>query len=112
MCSGGGGGGAGDGDGERDGDGGVGEDDWTASVAVAALPLPASVEATALVVSVSVPVAVVLTSIENVHLLPAVSVAPVSAIASEPAEAVTVPLGQEPLRPFGVATSNPAGTCR
>lgn len=111
-----GGAGAGDGDGgggvdggAGDGDGG-GEGDWTVSSALAALPLPASVEEIVLVVSVSVPVAVVVTSIENVQLLAAVSAAPVRAITSEPAEAVTVPLGQEPLKPFGVATSNPAGS--
>ncbi len=47
---------------------------------------------------------------EKVQELPAVSVAPVKLIKLEPAAAVIVPAPQEPVRPFGVFTTNPTGS--
>src|SRR6516162_2235034 len=46
----------------------------------------------------------------NIHVAPAASVAPVKLIDPDPGAAVIVPPPQDPLTPFGVATTSPAGS--
>src|SRR5207244_9063360 len=78
-----------------------------------AAPVPPSVDVTAFVVLLFVPAVVPVTLTEHVHDEPApgdaVLVPPESLIEPLPATAVTVPAPQEPARPFGVATTRPAG---
>jgi hypothetical protein len=56
-----------------------------------------------------VPAVIPVTFTENVQPALATSVAPESEMVPEPAVAVMVPLPHDPVRPFGVATINPAG---
>ncbi len=79
----------------------------TSSDALAAGPAPASTELTALVVLVCVPSAAALTATLNAQLALGASAAPASAIDPEPAAAVTVPPGHEPVNAPGVATTRP-----
>lgn len=78
-------------------------------LAEAVLPPPPSVELTALVVLFCTPVAIAETSTVKLHEAPAASVAADSPTAPDPAVAVMLPPPQVPVRPLGVATSNPAG---
>src|SRR5215472_9445084 len=81
----------------------------TSTLAVAVLPVPPSVDVTALVVLVCLPAAVPVTLTENVQLLLAAIVPPLRVIEFVPAVAVIVPPPQEPVRPFGVEITRPAG---
>jgi hypothetical protein len=76
--------------------------------AEAVLPGPLWIEVTAPVVSF-VPAVVASTFTVKVHEPLAGSVAPVKLTLDEPATAVIVP-PHEPVRPFGVATTRPAGS--
>jgi hypothetical protein len=77
--------------------------------AVAVLPVPPSVELT-LTLLFFTPAVVPVTLTENVQLSPPASVAPLKLTLDEPASAVIVPPPQDPVRPFGVETSRPAGS--
>jgi hypothetical protein len=81
----------------------------TVRFAVAVLPVPPLVEVTAPVVLVKLPEAVPVTLTENVHELLMAKVAPVSVTEVEPATDVMVPLPQDPVSPFGDATTVPTG---
>ncbi len=72
------------------------------------LLLPPSVEETNVELFL-VPCEVPLTVTENVQEAPAERVAPLRLTVPVPAVAVIVPLPQLPVRPFGVATTSPAG---
>src|SRR5438067_2284058 len=78
-------------------------------LAVATPPAPLSVAVTADVVLAFVPGVVPVTFTEKVQDPAAASVAPVRLIVPLPATARIVPASQDPLRPFGVATTSPAG---
>jgi len=80
----------------------------TLRFAVAVLPVPPLVELTLPVVLVKFPEAVPVTFTVRMQLLPVAMVPPVSEILPEPATAVAVP-PQVLVRPFGVATTSPAG---
>ena len=74
-------------------------------------PVPPSVEVTLPVVLFCVPAAMPVTLTENVQLeLFAASVAPLRLITFVPCVAVIVPPPQEPVRPFGVEITRPAGS--
>jgi len=73
-------------------------------------PVPPSVEVTALVVLFCVPAAIPVTLTENVQLALAARVAPLRLMVFVPWVAVIVPPPQEPVRPFGVETTRPAGS--
>src|SRR5215467_791736 len=81
----------------------------TVRVAVATLPFPPSIEVTAEVVLFFTPAVVPVTLTWNVQVLFAASVAPDRLTPPLPATAVMVPPPHDPLRPFGVATTSPAG---
>jgi hypothetical protein len=81
----------------------------TLTLADAVPPVPPSVEVTLPVVLFFVPAAVPVTLTAKVHdVLPA-RVAPVRLTKFAPAAEVIVPPPQLPVKPFGVATTNPAG---
>jgi hypothetical protein len=77
-------------------------------VAVAGFPFP-TLDVTAPVVFILGPALVPLTLTEKTQEAPAASVAPESATELLPAVAVMVPPPQDPVRPFGVETTRPAG---
>jgi hypothetical protein len=81
----------------------------TLTLAEAVPPVPPSVEDTLPVVLFFVPAVVPVTFTLNVQVPPAAIVPPERLIVPEPATAVTVPLPQAPVRPFGVETTRPAG---
>jgi hypothetical protein len=78
-----------------------------------ATPVPPSVELIAPVVLLLTPAVVPVTFTENVQVDPApgdmVNVPPARLMLPLPATAVIVPLPQLPVKPFGVATTTPAG---
>src|SRR5258708_18406358 len=81
----------------------------TAIEAEAVPPVPPSTEVTLPVVLFLVPAVVPVTFTENVHDVLAARVAPVRLMLPDPAVAVMVPPLQLPTKPFGVATTKPAG---
>jgi hypothetical protein len=81
----------------------------TASEADADEPVPPPVELTVPVVLFFVPAVVPVTLTENVHELLAAMVLPERLTVPEPAVAVIAPAPHEPVRPFGLETTNPAG---
>jgi len=81
----------------------------TLMLAEAVPPVPPSVEVTLPVVLFLVPAVVPVTFTLNVQELLAAIVPPERLITPVPAVAVTVPAPQVPVRPFGVATTRPAG---
>jgi hypothetical protein len=81
----------------------------TLMLAEAVPPVPPSVEVTLPVVLFLVPAVVPVTFTLNVQELLAAIVPPERLIVPVPAVAVTVPAPQVPVRPFGVATTRPAG---
>jgi hypothetical protein len=82
----------------------------TLTLAEAVPPVPPSVEVTLPVVLFLVPAVVPVTFTLNVQELLAAIVPPERLIVPEPATAVIVPEPQVPVRPFGVATTSPAGS--
>ena len=82
----------------------------TFRVAVAVPPAPPCVEVTLPVVFVCKPAAIPVTLTENVQLALAAKVPPERLITFVPCVAVIVPLPQEPVRPFGVEITKPAGS--
>jgi hypothetical protein len=78
--------------------------------AVAGPPVPPSFELTLLVVLFCVPAAIPVTFTEKVQDAFAARVPPARIIAFVPAVAVTVPAPQEPLKPFGLEMTRPAGS--
>ena len=82
----------------------------TLMLAEAVPPVPPSVEVTLPVVLFLVPAVVPVTFTANVQELLAAIVPPERLTAPEPAVAVTVPLPQVPVSPFGVETTRPAGS--
>src|SRR5436190_1516654 len=81
----------------------------TVMESVLVLPLPPSLEVTIWVVLNLVPADVAVTLTVNVQLALAARAAPVREMVPPPATALIVPPPQEPLRPFGVATTSPDG---
>lgn len=81
----------------------------TATAAEAVPPVPPSSDVTFPVVLFFAPAVVPVTFTENVHELLAAMVPPLRLMALLPAAALIVPLPHEPARPFGVATTRPAG---
>jgi hypothetical protein len=81
----------------------------TLRLAVAVLPVPPLVEVTALVVFVKSPEAVPVTLTEKVQELFTARAAALSVTELEPAADAMVPPPHDPVKPFGVATSIPAG---
>jgi hypothetical protein len=79
------------------------------TVAEAVPPVPPSVEVTGPVVLFLSPPVVAVTFTLKVQDALAARVAPVREIEPEPAVAVIVPPPQDPVRPFGVETTRPAG---
>jgi hypothetical protein len=73
-------------------------------------PVPPSVEVTGPVVLFCVPAAIPVTLTENVQLALAARVAPLRLMVFVPCVAVIVPPPQEPVRPFGVEMTSPAGS--
>ena len=59
---------------------------------------------------VNTPICVAVTLTEKVQDAPPASVAPLKVRTFDAATAVIVPASQEPVRPFGVETINPAGS--
>jgi hypothetical protein len=82
----------------------------TLTLADAVPPVPPSVEVTLPVVLFLVPAVLPVTFTENVQEEDAAMVPPERLTTPEPAVAVTVPLPQVPVRPFGVETTRPAGS--
>jgi hypothetical protein len=82
----------------------------TVRVAEAVAPEPPSVEVTALVTLFFVPAAVPVTLTANEQLEAAATCPPDRETDVAPAVAEMVPPPQEPVRPFGVATTRPAGS--
>lgn len=80
----------------------------TLRVAVDVLPGPLSVAVTVTLLFLTPPV-VAVTFTLKVQEAEAASVPPVRLTEDDPAVAVMVPAPQEPVRPFGVATTSPAG---
>jgi len=72
-------------------------------------PFPASVEVTALVVLFFVPVVVSVTFTAKLQEALAAKLAPARVMLLDAAAAVSVPPPQLPVRPFGAATTCPAG---
>lgn len=81
----------------------------TFTLAEAVPPVPPSVEVTLPVVLFFVPLAVPVTFTENVQAVLGAIVPPVKLTKFVPAVAVIVPVPQVPVKPFGVATTKPAG---
>ena len=77
--------------------------------AIAALPVPALLDVTALVVLTMFPADVPVTFTLNVHEPFAAMLAPDKVTPFDPGAAVTDPPPHDPVRPFGVATTKPAG---
>src|SRR5579872_2915659 len=77
--------------------------------AVAVVPVGPSLEVIAPVVLLMVPAVVPVTFTEKVHELLAARLPLARLMLLPPAAAVMIPLPQEPVRPFGVETINPAG---
>src|SRR5206468_8364264 len=82
----------------------------TLTEADAVPPVPPCVDVTFPVVLFCVPAAVPVTLMLNVHDVLCASVAPVKLITFVACVAVIVPPPQLPASPFGVDTTNPAGT--
>jgi|SRR5580658_8583 hypothetical protein len=82
----------------------------TVTLADAVFPVPPSVELTALVTLFCTPLAIPTTLTEKLHDVPPASVAPDNATVAAPALAEIVPPPHVPLKPFGVATTSPAGS--
>ena len=82
----------------------------TSILADAVPPVPPSVEVTLPVVLFCVPAAMPVTFTENVHEVEAARIPPDRLITLVPAVAVMVPPPQEPVKPFGVETTRPAGS--
>src|SRR6478609_6226059 len=82
----------------------------TLMLAEAVPPVPPSVEVTLPVVLFCVPAAMPVTFTENVQELLAAIVPPLRLITFVPCVAVIVPAPQEPVRPFGVEITRPAGS--
>jgi hypothetical protein len=82
----------------------------TVTLADAVFPVPPSVEVTALVTLFCTPLAIPTTLTEKLHEALAESVAPDNVTVAAPALAEIVPPPQVPLKPFGLATTNPAGS--
>ena len=82
----------------------------TLMLAEAVPPVPPSVEVTFPVVLFCVPAAMPVTFTAKVHEVFCASEAPLRLITFVPAVAVMVPPPQEPVRPFGVETTRPAGS--
>src|SRR5947209_388718 len=80
------------------------------SAVLLVVPVPPSVEVTLPVVLVWFPAAVPVTFTANVQELLAAIVPPVRLITFVPWVAVIVPLPQEPVSPFGVEITSPAGS--
>src|SRR6266849_1812902 len=80
----------------------------TVTLAFDVLPGPLSVAVTCTPLFCS-PIAVPCTFTLNVHEAPAARVAPARLAEPEPPVAVIVPPPHDPARPFGVATTRPAG---
>jgi hypothetical protein len=80
----------------------------TVTVAVAVLPVPPLMEETVTAL-VSTPAATPVTFTEKIQFIPEASAAPVRFTVELPATAVMGPPPHEPVSPFGVATTNPAG---
>src|SRR5258708_23152620 len=81
----------------------------TITEAVAVFPVPPLVEVTAPVVLTLFPPVVPVTLTTKGQIPLAATVPPVRLTLPEPAVAVMVPPPQEPVSPFGVATTNPLG---
>jgi len=81
----------------------------TLMLAEAVPPVPPSVEVTLPVVLFCVPAAIPVTFTENVQEDDAAMLAPERLITFVPAVTVIVPPPQDPVRPFGVETTSPAG---
>jgi len=81
----------------------------TFRLADAVPPAPPSVEVTFPEVSFLVPAVVPVTFMENVHEVLAARLAPDKLTEFAPCVAVIVPPPQDPVRPFGVETTKPAG---
>ena len=82
---------------------------FTVIEAVAVLPAPPSLDSTVLVVLVFTPALVPVTFTENTQEALAASVAPERLTLPLPAVAVMVPPPHDPVRPFGVEITVPAG---
>src|SRR5947209_18213922 len=82
----------------------------TLMLAVAVPPVPPSVEVTFPVVLLCNPAAMPVTFTENVQEALAAIVPPLRLITFVPCVAVIVPPPQEPVRPFGVEITRPAGS--
>ena len=82
----------------------------TLMLAEAVPPVPPSLDVTFPVVLFLIPAVVPVTFTENVQELLAAMVPPLRLITPDPAVAVMVPLPQEPVMPFGVETTRPAGS--
>ena len=82
----------------------------TLTLAEAVPPVPPSVEVTLPVVLFCSPAAMPVTFTENAQEVLGASVAPLRLITFVPAVAVIVPPPQDPVRPFGVETTRPAGS--
>src|SRR6266567_888458 len=81
----------------------------TVTVALEVLPVPPSVEVTCTLLFFT-PAVVPVTFTLKVHEALITKVAPASVMLPEPAAAVIVPPPHDPVRPFGVATTRPAGS--
>src|SRR4051812_34652997 len=79
-------------------------------LALAVPPLPPSFDVTAPVTLFCTPEPVASTLTVKLHEAAPARLAPTSATLAAPAVAVMVPPPQLPVRPFGVATTNPAGS--
>src|SRR5262249_13404629 len=82
----------------------------TVREAVAMFPAPPSAELRALVALVRFPVVTPVTLTAKLHPSLVPSVAPERLMLFEPAAAVLLPPPPEPVKPFGVDTTNPAGS--
>ena len=81
----------------------------TVKVVLAPPPVPPSLELTTDVELVFIPVLVPITLTENEQLAPEVTAAPARLMLPPPATAAMVPPPHDPVRPFGVAMTSPAG---
>ena len=88
----------------------VGGASVTVRLADAVPPVPPSVEVTLPVVLFLIPAVVAVTFTEKVHEVEAARLAPVRLMTPVACVAVIVPPPQEPVRPFGVEITRPAGS--